>query len=189
MINALSDLKNVFVNGKHYDTLSEFISKNPSGVQEVVIKINEQKQTEPARTVHQNSEKIYKIKVRQYMTKPSSPDFPFHTQWNNDIPMPMRIMVGKILKETKGMYQMELWGQITEETTSVCMCCGRALTNDVSRYFGIGPECGGHGYVNPFSSDKELKTAVKEMNHKLMTEKKWAGWVIKSSIEEWEELK
>lgn len=54
---------------------------------------------------------IYKIKVKQYMTKPSTPEFDFHDKWNNGVPMPMRIMVGRKLKETRGMVQMELWGR------------------------------------------------------------------------------
>lgn len=64
---------------------------------------------------------IYKIKVRQYMTKPASPEFDFHNKWNNGVPMPMRIMVGRKLKETRGMVQMELWGEITEEVTHSCI--------------------------------------------------------------------
>ena len=128
---------------------------------------------------------IYRIKVRQYMIKPSSAGFDFHDKWNKGIPMPMRIMVGRILKETKGMVQMELWGEILEEQASVCMKCGKALANPVSKYFGIGPECGGHNYTNPFETEEELRAAVKEVNEQLM-ERKWTGWIIKSAIEEQE---
>lgn len=190
MIKIIKELKNVEINGKHYETVQEFINENPSGVTNVTIIINkEDKKSTSDRIVAEEKnagEKIYRLKVRQYMTKQSTPDFPFHTKWNSDIPMPMRIMVGKILKETKGMYQMELWGQITSETTTICMACGKALTNPVSQYFGIGPECGGHNYINPFKSDEELKKAVEDTNKRLMTEKKWTGWVIKSAIEEFE---
>lgn len=126
---------------------------------------------------------IYRIKVRQYMIKPATKEFDFHTKWNNDVPMPMRIMVGRKLKETRGMVQMELWGEITDKLNSHCMKCGRTLTNPVSKFFGIGPECGGHGYNNPFDSDAELNAAVAEVAEKLRNIK-WAGWVIKSAIEE-----
>lgn len=138
-------------------------------------------------TTSSSSETVYKIKVRRYMTRPSTPDFDFHKKWNNDTPMPMRIMVGKKLKETKGMVQMELWGAITEEQTSHCMKCGKVLSNPVSRYFGIGPECGGHNYVNPFETEEELNQAVAEMKQKL-AETRWTGWVIKSAIEEIKEV-
>ena len=40
------------------------------------------------------------------------------------------------------------------------MKCGKAITNDVSKYFGMGPECGNHNYINPFGSVEELKSAV-----------------------------
>jgi hypothetical protein len=126
---------------------------------------------------------IYKIKVRQYMTKPATPEFDFHDKWNNGVPMPMRIMVGRKLKETRGMVQMELWGEIVDEISTHCMKCGRILTNPVSKYFGIGPECGSHRYNNPFESDEELEAAVKDMQ-KQLKEIKWTGWIIKSAIEE-----
>lgn len=126
---------------------------------------------------------IYRIKVRQYMTKPATSDFDFQDKWNNGIPMPLRIMVGRKLKETKGMVKMELWGEITEEVTHICMKCGRPLTNPVSKYFGIGPECGGHNYVNPFDSEEELKEAVSKVQEQLR-KIHWTGWIIKSAIEE-----
>lgn len=126
---------------------------------------------------------IYQIKVRRYMTQPASPEFDFHTKWNNGNPMPMRIMVGKVLEETRGMVKMELWAEITDEITTHCMKCGKALTNEVSKYFGIGPECGGHNYTNPFSTKEELKAAVAIMKQQLQ-EVRWTGWVIKTAIEE-----
>ena len=129
------------------------------------------------------TEKIYRIKVRQYMTRPSSPMFDFHAKWNNDKEMPFRIMTGKKLQETKGMVKMELWAEMETELMTVCMKCGRALTNNVSKYFGIGPECGGHNYVNPFKSEEELAEAIAETKQQLL-EITWVGWVIKSAIEE-----
>ena len=129
----------------------------------------------------------YRIKVRQYMTKPASPSFDFQDKWNNGIPMPMRVMVGTIIKETKGMVKMELHGDIVAEQTSICMKCGKTLTNPVSRFFGIGPECGGHNYVNPFDTKEELEAAVAQVREQLK-QVTWTGWIIKSAIEEQEVL-
>ena len=67
------------------------------------------------------------------------------------------------------------------------MACGKRLTNPVSQYFGIGPECGGHNYVHPFNTDEELKEAVAEYRKKLQ-ETKWVGWIIKSAIVQQEEV-
>jgi hypothetical protein len=127
------------------------------------------------------TEKIYRIKVRQYMTKPPVPEFDFHTKWNNGIAMPFRIMTGKKIKETKGMVMMELWAEMEGETMTTCMKCGRILTNNVSKYFGIGPECGSHDYTNPFATESELKEAVAEVKKQLM-QVRWIGWVIKSAL-------
>lgn len=134
-----------------------------------------------------DEEKQYKITVKSYMTKKSTPSFNFMLAWNNDIPMPLMTMVGTIEKETPGMYLMHLHGDILEEQTQFCLCCGKPITNPVSQYFGMGPICGQHNYVNPFDSVEELKQAVSEYRKKL-NNIKWDGWVIKSAITEMQEL-
>lgn len=188
MLNLLKDYKGaVEVNGQSFDSLDSALKglKNFDGQLTIVLNkgAGERVSRASQRVEEVAGDKIYRIKVRQYMTRPSTPQFDFHDKWNNGNPMPMRIMVGKKLKETKGMVQMELWGEITEEVTTHCMRCGRTLTNPVSKYFGIGPECGNHGYNNPFDDEEELKRAVKEVD-KQLREIKWTGWVIKSAIEE-----
>jgi hypothetical protein len=61
------------------------------------------------------------------------------------------------------------------------MKCGKELTNPVSQFFGVGPECGGHNYTHPFSSDEELKATV-EAYKKQLLDTKWSGWIIRSAI-------
>lgn len=192
MLNLLEGYKgSLEVNGIMYNDLKAAVQALEGYDGELTIVLNkagnkqEQKEEKaPVNNVQEIKDSpIYKIKVRQYMTKPSTPGFDFHDKWNNGVPMPMRIMVGRKLKETRGMVQMELWGEITEEITHNCMKCGRTLTNEVSKYFGIGPECGGHGYNNPFETEEELKAAIEEVQ-KQLKEVKWTGWIIKSAIEE-----
>jgi len=129
--------------------------------------------------------RTYIIKVRQYMTKPGSPEFDFQTKWNNDVPMPFRVMKGTVLKETRGMYMMSCFA--VPLNTNICSRCGRALTHPVSRLYGIGPECGGHAHVNPFDTEEELYEHLNEIRQTLATIT-WTGWVIKSSIEEFSEV-
>jgi len=52
--------------------------------------------------------KEYRIQVKSYMTKRSTPDFKFMEEWNHNSPMPDKIMTGKATRETKGMYYMTL---------------------------------------------------------------------------------
>lgn len=192
-------LGSIEINGKKYNNLQEAKQylQEFTGMVKLSIQTSSQINTTASKSTTKmapqsqqevNDETLYRIRVRQYMTKPSSPTFNFMAQWNNDQPMPMRIMVGRKLKETKGMIKMELWGQMTNETEDYCMRCGRILTNPVSKYFGIGPECGNHNYTNPFKTDEELKVAIEENNEKLAAIK-WTGWVIKSAIEEEEIVK
>ena len=74
--------------------------------------------------------KSYKITVKKYMTEPSTSNFDFQDKWNYGKPMPLCIMQGEVIKETRGMYYMKL------------------KADDIS----------------------------------------WTGFVIKSSIKEWEEI-
>jgi SNF2 family DNA or RNA helicase len=124
----------------------------------------------------------YKIEVKPWMLKKSSDGFDFMAKYNNDIPMPLMIMfTGGIIDETKGMVKMSLHGDIRERITTRCMCCGRPITNKISQYFGIGPICGEHNYVNPFDTEEELDEAVKAYRNKLRNTV-WVGWIAKSAI-------
>ena len=128
----------------------------------------------------------YRITVKGYMTKKASPEFDFMKKWNNDNPMPFRTMIGTVDKETRGMVHMTLHADIYADTITTCMKWGRPLTNPVSQYFGIGPECGGHNYVNPFDTEEELRNAVSAYRKQLQSIV-WEGWIIKSAIIEKEE--
>lgn len=136
----------------------------------------------------QSSNVEYRITVRQYMTKKSTPSFDFMAKWNNDVPMPLMTMIGTIEKETPNMYYMNLKADTSFTTVDRCMNCGKVITNPVSKYFGMGPECGRHNYVNPFNSDDELKKAVNDYKQEVLSKITWSGWVIKSAIKEWEVL-
>lgn len=123
----------------------------------------------------------YKIEVRAWMLKKSSPDFDFMTRWNNDIPMPLMMMYGYKVAETRGMIKMKLHGDLKDKITQRCMMCGKVITHPVSKFFGIGPKCGGHQYINPFDTDEELKAAVDAFRFKLVNTT-WTGWIPKSAI-------
>lgn len=125
----------------------------------------------------------YKITVKKYMTEPATSNFDFQDKWNNGIPMPFVIMCGEVIKETRGMYYMDLHAET--EQTSTCIRCGRPLTNKISMLYGIGPECGSHCYINPFDTEEELNEHLEEVKSKIR-EVKWSGWVIKSAIKKWE---
>lgn len=113
---------------------------------------------------------MYNIKVKKYMTKQN---IPFNVEKNNNIPMPLIEMSGNVLEETRGMYKMQLHG-IGKETV-YCLRCGKELTNDISRHYGMGPECGKHFYhIDENDSVESIKDKISEI--------KWTGWIPKSAI-------
>lgn len=190
------------INDETVHNLDEFIFKLDDGVALVVTLPPVQKiETRPEPVITCNEEEAeedwedrevltvnhsYIIKVRQYMTKPSSPEFDFQSKWNNNIPMPFRVMKGTVLRETRGMVYMDCHAVPLQ--TSSCMVCGRRLTHPVSRLYGIGPECGQHAHINPFNTDEELYAALDLIRFQL-SQIKWSGWIIKSAIEEFTEAK
>lgn len=184
MLTMLKDIKGeVIINGEKYDSVKTALKTFHSDSDTITITFirnNRERNTERVRALQSNT--LKKITVKQYMTRKSTPEFDFMKQWNNDNPMPLRTMIGTVEKETRGMIYMKLHGDITEEKTLHCLKCGRAITNPVSQYFGMGPECGGHNYINPFYSKEELENAVKDYRENVLKNITWEGWVIRSSI-------
>ena len=129
--------------------------------------------------------KSYKIVVKKYMTEPATSTFDFQDKWNNGNPMPLCIMRGEVIKETRGMYYMSLQGK--SEPTSKCLVCGKTLTNPISKLYGIGPECSEKVGLIRIESEEEAKEKLKHIMEQI-DDISWSGWVIKSAIKEWEEI-
>lgn len=185
MLNLFENYsKPIKVNGKIYPDGKVAYAAHLKWTGDVKIELNwEQEQTpvQPVKTpvsspqtpqTVNNTE--YIITVRQYMTKPSTPQFDFHDKWNNGNPMPLRTMVGTKLEETRGMVRMELRGMAMP--TGTCIKCGRKLTHPVSLNYGIGPECGGHYHIGPEMPLEEIAKRMRQIT--------WTGWIVKSAITE-----
>jgi hypothetical protein len=130
--------------------------------------------------------KSYKITVKKYMTEPATSTFDFQDKWNNGKPMPLCIMQGEVIKETRGMYYMSLHGKA--EPISRCLVCGKPLTNSVSKLYGISPECSEKVGIIRVESEEEAREKWNELVQQIGNIK-WEGWVIKSAIKEWEVMK
>ena len=184
MITALKNWKGrITINGQDFDSYAEaskFDFKTLSDDCSIILHSDTESRSKSL-TEALTDTKQYQITVKKYMTQKSNPGFDFMAKFNNDNPMPYRIMVGTKEKETPGMVYMKLHAEIIGEKMTTCMCCGRILTNPVSQYFGIGPECGSHNYINPFDSEAELREAVDAYKKQLMNVT-WEGWIIRSSI-------
>jgi len=180
MISMIKNWKGkVEIDGVVYDNVqSAIVNFKPTSDIHIVLKsgAEEHKKVEVSAVADVQE---YRITVKPYMTRHSSPEFDFMAKFNNDNPMPMRIMTGTIEKETRGMVYMHLHGEARETIT--CVCCGKELTNPVSRHYGIGPICMGKvGIVADINAIDEIKEKLVNV--------KWSGWVIKSAIISKEEV-
>ncbi len=190
MLSMLKDYKgSIEINGEKYDSVKTALKRFKSDSDTITIQLSSSR-TESVKSSVRASETHTqkKITVKQYMTRKATEDFDFMKTWNKDNPMPLRTMIGTVEKETRGMVYMKLHADITEEKTQRCLCCGRPITNPVSQYFGMGPECGGHNYINPFYSKEELENAVKDYRENVLRNITWEGWIIRSAILSEEEV-
>ena len=183
MLTLLKNWKGaVEINGIKYNSVHDVISTNLSLTGEVNIKLLTEtcKSVKSVNSVKFNTFKQeYRILVKPYMTKLASPEFDFMEKWNHNIPMPSRNMQGTIEKETRGMVYMKLHGFAKQTVT--CTCCGRELTNPISRYYGVGPICLSKlGIPCEIDNIDEIKERLEKVE--------WEGWIIKSAIQEKEEV-
>ena len=180
MISLLKSWKGaVEINGKTYENIQDATSdfKTFSGDIHIILHSAQKNATESVRERVEvesvEGETEYRITVKQYMTQEATPSFDFMAKWNNNKPMPIRTMVGTVEKETRGMVYMKLHGLAQETVT--CMCCGRDLTNPVSRHYGIGPICMSKiGISRDIDDIENIKDDLVNIT--------WEGWVIKSSF-------
>lgn len=175
-------LGSIIINDTEYDSIksAESVLKTLSGNVHIILKSDHKKPLNHTTVQITDTTGEYEITVKPYMTKPATPEFDFMARWNDNNPMPMRIMQGVIEKETPGMVYMKLHG--LAKPTITCYCCGKELTNPISRHYGIGPVCLSKlGIVREIDDVENIKEELVNI--------KWEGWVIRSSIISKKEVK
>ena len=179
----LKDWKgSIDINNKHYNSVQDAVSVFKTLSDDTCIVLHSANENvNKSKIEHVESKSEYRITVKKYMTEQSTLDFDFMAKWNNDIPMPLRTMTGTIEKETRGMVYMKLHGQA--EPVIRCMRCGRLLTNEVSKMYGIGPEC-----ITKIPMLIDFAVTDVDNIKKNLVNVTWEGWIIKSAIVEKEEL-
>ena len=97
MLEMLKSWKGkVIVNDTEYESIRDVPFSTLNG--EIHIKLYPTLEKSKISVVERDTE--YQITVKKYMTEEASPEFTFMSQWNDNKPMPMRIMQGKKIKET-----------------------------------------------------------------------------------------
>lgn len=167
-------------------TMSDIISSVGEGEEVSVVFRAVQSKKEESAPLHISGNHMrrgheYIVRVKRWMTQQTKDDsFDFMRHWNNNIPMPLTVMRGRVLSETRGMLYMEL--RACPLKTDYCMKCGKPLTHPVSKLYGLGPECGKHYHINPFDTEEELQNAIQEVRQKL-NNITWTGWIARSGVE------
>lgn len=175
MITMMKNWKGkVEIDGTVYDSIADAQSIFKSFSDDIHIKLlSNNKSTNTSVVTALDDAVEYEIEVKKYMTQPATPEFDFMAKWNNNEPMPMRIMQGTVEKETRGMVYMKLHG--LAKPTITCYCCGKELTNPVSRHYGIGPICLGKlGITRDIDDIENIREELVNIT--------WTGWIIKSAI-------
>lgn len=170
-------LGSIIINDTEYDSIksAESVLKTLSGNVHIILKSANKSVSNRTTVQITDTTGEYEITVKPYMTKPATPEFDFMAKWNDNNPMPMRIMQGVIEKETPGMVYMKLHG--LAKPTITCYCCGKELTNPVSRHYGIGPVCLSKlGIIREIDDVENIKEELVNI--------KWSGWIVKSAITE-----
>ena len=182
IISLLSNWKGaVEIDGQHYDSVQDAVVDFKTLSADSHIKLCAKRKNANKTHVEAVSDAVeYEIEVKKYMTEQASPSFDFMAKWNNNNPMPMRIMQGTVEKETRGMVYMKLHG--LAKPTITCRCCGKELTNPISRHYGIGPICLSKiGIARDINDIENIKEELANIS--------WEGWIIKSAITKKEEIK
>ena len=175
MITMMKNWKGrVEIDGIVYDSIEDAQTVFKNFSDDIHIKLlSNNKSTNTSVVTASDGTIEYEIEVKKYMTQKATPEFDFMAKWNNNEPMPMRIMQGTVEKETRGMVYMKLHG--LAKPTITCYCCGKELTNPVSRHYGIGPICLGKlGITRDIDDIENIREELVNIT--------WEGWVIKSAI-------
>ena len=181
MLNLIKDWQgSVEINGIEYESAQDAIKRFKRSSGDIHIVLKSKTETVQKTKIERSDDVLeYRIAVKKYMTEPASPSFDFMAKWNDNKPMPMRIMIGTVEKETRGMVYMNLHGEARETIT--CVCCGKELTNPISRHYGIGPVCMSKvGIMRDVDDIDSIKDDLVNI--------KWSGWIIKSAIVSREEV-
>lgn len=172
------------INNKQYNSVEEAESDFKDYKGGITIVLNGVKSHKDTPKIDCN-EKVFQISVRRYMTNYSK-DF-FLETWNDMGPMPFVTMIGIKLQETEKLVKMKLWADLCDGKITTCMCCGRPLSNPLSQYLGVGPECGASKHLKLLESGVNIQEVRKQFKEKL-NEVTWEGWIIKSAITQVKEI-
>ena len=79
----------------------------------------------------------------------------------------------------------KLKAKLTKENGGICRCCGRTLTDEMSRLTGIGPVCSAHIGVKHPETKLDLPMYRERINNKIDEIGEFEFWIPKRGIVQW----
>ena len=105
-----------------------------------------------------------------------------------DLPQSLQDIVnysGELKFVTVSEKAVKIEAKLTKENGGICRCCGRTLTDDISKMTGIGPVCSGNVGVKHPTSREDLPKYNQMISDKIDEIGTFEFWVPKRGIVEW----
>lgn len=80
---------------------------------------------------------------------------------------------------------LKLKAKLTKENGGICRCCGKTLTDEMSRMTGIGPVCSKYVGVEHPVNKADLPIYREKINEKIDEVGEFEFWIPKRGITEW----
>jgi len=96
---------------------------------------------------------------------------------------PILVDVTKVMTVSEKAVKIE--AKLTKENGGICRCCGRTLTDDMSKMTGIGPVCSRNVGVKHPTSRKDLPMYKQMISDKIDEIGTFEFWIPKRGIVEW----
>ena len=96
---------------------------------------------------------------------------------------PILVDVTEVMTMSNKAFKLK--AKLTKENGGICRCCGKTLTDEMSRMTGLGPVCSKYVGVQHPSTKADLPQYREEINQKIDEIGEFEFWIPKRGIIEW----